>query len=145
MRSARILAHPAPPCGRCDQYHAGQICPRALSVCPYCGLRGHIEVECQRKLGDELAMGNAETEENEAPEGGQAQSAVDPVGDALVAPGSPEYMPASYSRSVSLEYMPASPPWSQAVSPPEYTPVFSSPSDAETIQESEHLSQLLHS
>ena len=82
VRSARILAHPAPPCGRCDQYHAGQICPRALSICPYCGFRGHIEIECQRKLGDELIMGNAETEENEAPEGGQAQSAVDPVGDA---------------------------------------------------------------
>ena len=67
-------------------------------------------------------MGNAETEENEASAGGQAQSAVDLVGDAQVAPGSPEYTPASYSRSVSPEYTPASPPWSQAVSPPEYTP-----------------------
>ena len=42
-RSVHMLA---PPCVRCIVDHAGQICPRELSDCPYCSLRGHVEEEC---------------------------------------------------------------------------------------------------
>ena len=76
-RGVQMMAPPAPPCARCKVCHEGQICPREWCHCPCCGLKGHIEAECQRRLED---------------------LAADPVGGVHTSSGLPECTPSSPPR-----------------------------------------------
>jgi hypothetical protein len=109
-RGVHMLTQQAPPCARCLVDDAGQICPHELSDCPYCGLRGHIEEECETKHRDELWRSNADNIDDVSSVTGPEIVEVDSQeGYRHGSPDSPQYSPESYPYVVSSEYVPDPP------------------------------------